>query len=238
VLTRQTARAVATLACVLGCQGYLAAQDQRLLERIEALEKQVAAQNARIQNLEDVAQIEKLTRAYGYYVDKNLWDQVVDLFADDCSVEIAARGVYLGKKGANRLFRGAFGHGKIGLAPGRLFNHFQLQGIVDIDPGGQTAKGRWRVFAQIATYGKGAVWSEGIYENVYLQEDGIWKFKKMRFWPTYYTPFDQGWAKRNLPNNGPSKEYPPDLPPTDHAGVYPDLDMIPPFHYKNPVTGK
>ena len=54
----------------------------------------------------------------------------------------------------------------------------------------------------------------------------------------YYTPFDEGWAKKNLPNNGPSKEYPPDQPPTDNAGVFPDLNMIPPFHYKNPVTGK
>lgn len=230
-------RAAITAWIALGPSG-LSGRDQELRARIDALEKQVAAQSAKIQTLNDIASIEKLTRAYGYYVDKNLWDQVVDLFAEDSSVEIAARGVYLGKKGADRLFRGAFGHGKIGLAPGHLFNHFQLQGIVDIDPGGQTAKGRWRVFAQIATYGQSAVWSEGIYENVYVKENGIWKFQKMRFWPTYYTPFDEGWAKKNLPNNGPSKEYPPDLPPSDNAGVYPDLNMIPPFHYKNPVTGK
>jgi hypothetical protein len=230
--------ALTIVACVIGSQQYLPAQDRKLLARIEALEKQVAEQNTRLQNLADIEKINKLTRAYGYYVDKNLWDQVVDLFADDCSVEIAARGVYLGKKGADRLFRGAFGDGKIGLAPGRLFNHFQLQGIVDVDPGGLTAKGRWRVFAQIATVGRTAVWSEGIYEDVYTKEGGVWKFKKMKFWPTYYTPFDEGWAKKNLPNNGPSKEYPPDQPPTDNAGVFPDLNMIPPFHYKNPVTGK
>lgn len=237
-MTRLIPRVVAGIVLIACSNKFLPAQDKKLLTRIEALEKQVLEQDARIQNLEDMAKIEKLTRAYGYYVDKNLWDQVVDLFADNCSVEIAARGVYLGKRGADRLFRGAFGHGKIGLGPRRLFNHFQLQGIVDVDPGGQTAKGRWRVFAQIATYGQSAVWSEGIYENVYLKDHGIWKFKKMRFWPTYYTPFDEGWAKKNLSNNGPSKEYPPDLPPTDHAGVYPDLNMIPPFHYKNPVTGK
>lgn len=230
--------AVAIIVGGLISQQSLPAQDKKLLARIEALEKQVAEQNARLQNLDDIEKINKLTRAYGYYVDKNLWDQVVDLFADDCSVEIAARGVYLGKKGADRLFRGAFGGGKIGLQPGRLFNHFQLQGIVDVDPGGLTADGRWRVFAQIATIGRSAVWSEGIYEDVYTKEEGVWKFKKMKFWPTYYTPFDEGWAKKNLPNNGPSKEYPPDRPPTDNAGVFPDLNMIPPFHYKNPVTGK
>jgi hypothetical protein len=229
---------IAIVACALFIQQRLPAQDKNLLARIEALEKQVTEQSARLQNLDDIEKINKLTRAYGYYVDKNLWDQVVDLFAEDSSVEIAARGVYLGKSGADRLFRGAFGGGKIGLPPGRLFNHFQLQGIVDVDPGGQTAKGRWRVFAQIATVGRTAVWSEGIYEDVYVKEDGVWKFKKMKFWPTYYTPYDEGWAKKNLPNNGPSKDYPPDQAPTDNAGVFPDLNMIPPFHYKNPVTGK
>ena len=228
----------ALAAFILLLRPSLARQDQGLRKRIDALEQQLATQSARIQSLQDIESIEKLTRAYGYYVDKNLWDEVVDLFADDSSVEIAARGVYLGKKGADRLFRGAFGHGKTGLAPGHLFNHFQLQGIVDVAPGGKTAQGRWRVFAQIATYGQSAIWSEGIYENTYVKENGIWKFQKMRFWPTYYTPFDEGWAKKNLPNNGPSKEYPPDRPPTDNAGVYPDLNMIPPFHYKNPVTGK
>ena len=146
--------------------------------------------------------------------------------------------MYLGKKGADRLFRGVFGGGKVGLAPDRLFNHFQLQGIVDIDPGGKTAKGRWRAFVQIATYGKSATWSEGVYENTYVKEGGVWKFQKMKFWPTYYTPYDEGWAKKDLPNNGPSKEYPPDFPPTDNAGVFPNLNTMPPFHYKNPVTGK
>lgn len=213
-------------------------QGSALAARVQAIEKQLAELQARLTAQEDLAAIEKLTRAYGYYVDKNLWNQVVDLFADDCSVEIGARGVYLGKKGADRLFRMVMGGGKIGLPPGRLFNHFQIQGIVDVDPGGRTAKGRWRAFVQVASFGGSATWSEGVYENQYVKENGVWKFREMRFWPTYYTPFEDGWAKRNLPNNGPSKEYPPDLPSTDNAGVFPYLNMVPPFHYKNPVTGK
>ncbi len=206
--------------------------------RIAALESQLHTALARLQNLEDIHDIEKLQRAYGYYVDKNLWDQVVDLFAEQSSVEIAQRGVYLNKKGADRLFRQLFGHGTIGLAPGRLFNHFMLQGIVDVDPDGQTAKGRWRAFVQLGDYGKTAMWSEGVYENDYIKEDGVWKFKKMKFWPTFYTPYDEGWAKKNSPNMVPSKDVPPDLPPTDNADVYPNLNFVPPFHYKNPVTGK
>jgi len=214
-----------------------AAKSDTAAARIEALEARLKSAESRVHTLEDIERIEKLQRAYGYYVDKNLWDQVVDLFADDCSIEIAQRGVYLGKKGADRLFRMVFGGGKIGLSYGRLFNHMMLQGIVDVDPRGQTAKGRWRAFVQIAQFQKSAMWSDGIYENDYVKENGVWKLMKLKFWPTFYTPYETGWAVRNLPNNSPSAEYPPDQPPTDRAGVFPDY-FAPPFHYRNPVTGR
>ena len=205
--------------------------------RIAALEATVRSYQSRLQRLDDIESINKLQRAYGYYIDEGQWTQVADLFADESSVEIAARGVYLGKKGAARLFLQAFGGGKDGLAHGRLFNHFMLQGIVTPDPDGRTARGRWRAFVQVAQYQQSATWSEGIYENEYVKEAGVWKFRKMKFWPTYYTPFDAGWAVRNLPNNGPSKQFPPDQPPTDNAPVFPET-FVPPYHYKNPVSGR
>jgi hypothetical protein len=33
-----------------------------------------------------------------------------------------------------------------------------------------------------------------------------------------------------------NKQYPPDLPPSGDAKPFPDVS-IPPFHYKNPITG-
>jgi SnoaL-like domain len=206
------------------------ASSERALEaRIDRLER-------RLQGLEDVDAINKLTRAYGYYVDKQLWDQVAVLFSNDCIIEIAGRGVYRGRKGADDLFRGSMGQGELGLKPGTLFNHMILQGIVDVDANGITAKARWRAFVQIAQYQKFALWSEGTYENTYVKEGGKWKFSGMHFYSTYYTPFDQGWAKSNLPNNGPSETYPPDAPPSLKYDVFPG-HYVPPFHYANPVTG-
>lgn len=204
--------------------------EKALLERIERLEQ-------RVQRLDDVDAINKLTRAYGYYVDKQLWDQVVDTFSDDCTIEIAGRGVYHNRKGAISLFQGSMGQGEIGLKPGNLFNHMILQGIVDVDPNGTTAKARWRAFVQIAGYQKFALWSEGTYENTYIKQGGIWKINGMHFYATYYTPFDQGWAKANMPNNGPSKTNPPDELPTVTYDVFPG-HYVPPFHYPNPVTGR
>jgi hypothetical protein len=59
----------------------------------------------------------------------------------------------------------------------------------------------------------------------------------MDFYSTYYTPFDQGWAKAALPNNGPSKSYPPDAPQSVSYDVFPG-HYVPPFHYPNPVSGQ
>lgn len=201
------------------------------------LEARVRALEARLQKTEDIEAINKLTRAYGYYVDKAQWDEIVDLFATDSRVEIAGRGVYYGKTGADTIFRKVMGGGKIGLNDGALFNHMILQGVVDIDPDGKTARGRWRAFIQIGTYQQFALWAEGTYENIYVKEDGVWKFKDLHYFATYYTPFDQGWGKKALPNNGPSKEFPPDKPQSIQYDVFPG-HYVPAYHYPNPVTGK
>lgn len=200
-------------------------------------DKRLAALEARVQRLDDRAAIEKLTRAYGYYVDKQLWNEVVDTFSDDARVEIAGRGVYRNKAGVDRLFRLAMGGGKIGLRDGGLFNHMILQGVVNVAPDGQTAKGRWRAFVQIGQHKAFGLWSEGTYENEYVKRGGVWLIKDMHFYATYYTPYDQGWAKVALPNNGPSKDYGPDEPQSVQYDVFPG-HYVPPFHYPNPVTGR
>jgi hypothetical protein len=232
------------------CAGDDAGQ-RALADQVTKLSQQLETAQTRITHLEDVNAIEKLTRAYGYFIDKGLWSQVADLFAEDSTVEIGGEGIYKGKKGAERQFSMNFGKsigrgpGKDGLKVGTLFNHPQFQGIVDVDPDGKTAKGRWRTLAQVAWSGKLAMWNEGVYENEYIKEDGVWKFKKMKFWSTYFTDFDKGWAKQGVPPigrsaNTSSKDFPPDeeSPPESSSSMYPEHYFVPPFHYPNPVSGK
>jgi hypothetical protein len=224
-----------------GAQGRQATRSSEA--RIADLEAQVKALGARVQAQEDIEAIYRLTRAYGYYVDKAQWSDVAALWAEkDSSVEIAARGVYLGRAGAERLFKASMGGGRDGLREGQLFNHMLLQGVVNVDPGGTTAKGRWRAWVQIGSAprdGKpgAAMWSEGTYENEYVKENGVWMFRKMKFWPTFYTPYDKGWGVQVNPNNRPDEKNPPDLPKSDDADVLPKT-FVPPYHYPNPVTGR
>jgi hypothetical protein len=203
----------------------------------KTMEERLRVLETRVQNLEDLEAINRLTRAYGYYVDKAQWDQIADLFAEDSRVEIAGRGQYFGKSGADTLFRKVMGRGKIGLSDGALFNHMILQGVVTVAPDGKTAQGRWRAFIQVGQYQKIALWSEGTYENLYVKENGVWKFKDLHWFATFYTPYDAGWGKAALPNNGPNTEFPPDKPQSIQYDVFPG-HYVPKYHYPNPVTGQ
>ncbi len=206
-------------------------------DAIQQLNVRIAQLEQRAQRQEDREAIEKLTRAYGYYVDKQLWDQIVDLFSSDARIEIAGRGVYRGKSGADEIFRQVMGGGQIGLRDGALFNHMILQGIVDVSEDGNSANGRWRAFVQLGQHERVALWSEGTYENRYVKIGGVWQIADMHFYATYYTPYDQGWRDGALPNNGPNAAFPPDEPQSVQYDVFPG-HYVPPFHYDNPVSGR
>lgn len=166
---------------------------------------------------------------------------MIDLFADDATVELDQRGVFRNKDGIRRMFLVRLGGNRIGLTRGTLFNHIQVQGIVDIDPEGDTAQARFRTIVQVAGFrGNGGFWSDGIYENEYVKREGVWMFSRLKFWPTYYTPFHEGWdGEQAACINGDGSGMSPgaDAPSRDGAGVYPNV-YFPPFHYTNPVTGR
>jgi acetyl esterase/lipase len=187
----------------------------------------------RATRLADEQTIENLQRIYGYYVDRAQWGQVADLFADDGTLEIGLQGVYVGKQHLRRFLETLQPEG---LTAGVLNDHIQLQTHVDVAPDGKTAYCRSRELAMTGTYGKSGTWSEGVYENTYVKDHGVWKFKSLHFYPTLLTDYEQGWAKSALPAAGPSTTVPPDRPPSETYNIYPKA-FIPPYHYRNPVTG-
>jgi len=199
---------------------------------IDALAARAAALERDIARLEDVNAIKKLQRIYGFYTDKQLWSAAADLFSAGGTIEVGGRGVYVGR---DRIRAFLALNGPEGPQPNRLFDQMQLQPIVHVAPDGQTAQGRWHVFAQEAVHGAYANWGLGVLENDYVKEDGVWKIRRHHFFTTMYTPYEAGWAKQAIPNSGPSAELPPDQPPTVAYEAYPKAFVVP-FHYDNPVT--
>jgi hypothetical protein len=186
----------------------LAQQPPDSLARLAELESELSALEHEIQLVEDTKAIKRLQRAYGYYVDKKMSEAIGDLFADDATVEL-----------------------------GQLYNHIILQGVVNVDPNGATAKGRWRALIQTGEHGESADWAEGPYENEYVKEDGTWKFSKVHWFQTMAAPYSPGWHLEQTPLAGPSEEFPPDRPPTVEYESYPGA-YLPPYHYDNPVSGR
>ena len=188
----------------------------------------------RAARLTDETQIENLQRIYGFYYDRAQWDQMADLFADSGSIEFAQQGVFVGKRRV-RQFLGSLG--PHGLVAGWMNDRIQLQVIVDVAPDGRTARARSRELSMTGRFGEGAEWSEGIYENAFVKEGGRWKFASVHFYPTFQTDYEQGWGKNARPAAGIDPELPPDRPPTEVYAIFPK-PHVPPFHYRNPVTGQ
>ncbi|MEO6078552.1 MAG: nuclear transport factor 2 family protein [Steroidobacteraceae bacterium] len=189
---------------------------------------------SKARQLADEQQVESLLRTYGFYLDRAYWDQVSDLFADDGTIEFAQQGVYVGKKRV-REFLGKLG--PHGLVTGWMNDHMQLQPVVTVLPDSNKAWSHNREWAMTGRLGEAGQWTEGIYENQYVKQGGVWKIKSMHFYPTFITDYDQGWAKDAKPAPGPLADLPPDRPPSSVYAIYPKAH-VPPYHYNNPVTLK
>jgi hypothetical protein len=191
----------------------------------------------RRQLVEDSNDIKRLQRAYGYYLDNALWGELMDLFADDASLEIGLDGVYRGRDRIRAYFD-VLGGGRSGLSEGELNEHLQLMPVVTVAPDGMSAQGRWRDIILAGEFGDHAVWGEGPFENEYVKQDGVWKISKLHWFQTMLVDFEGGWHV-NEDFNGArwvGDALTPDEPTSWAYDPWPGT-FLPPFHFPNPVQG-
>ncbi len=218
-------------------------------------EERVAELEHRLGMVEDELAIRRLQHAYGYYLDKCYYDEVVDLFDEDCEV-IFIGGVYKGRAGAGRLytgrFRSRFADGHNGPQFGRLLDHPMLQDLIHVAPDRQTAHGALPDadagrHPRAGRHGRRRPvrqWMEGgVYENTYVNVDGVWKIKKLFYRAFWHGTMEEGWAHTPVdyvPNASvtyPEDPYGPDELLQNAPRLWPETTTLP-FHYKHPVTGK
>jgi hypothetical protein len=208
--------------------------------RGSSLDARIDALTTEVDRLEGTRAIKKLQRAFGYYMDRGLWDEAADLFADNGTVEIGMDGVYVGKPRIKEYLQ-RLGGGKPGLQWGQLDEWLQLQPVVNVSADGMTAKARWRDLAMFGQFQQSAAWRTGVYENGYVNNNGVWKIASLHLFVNFVAPFEQGWARlKPVSGNWQSdvaKVFPPDRPPTVAYKPFPEPQLAP-FSYPNPVTGK
>jgi hypothetical protein len=201
------------------------------IAELGGIERELQALDKRITRLQDLTDVEIVQNAYGYYVDKAQWRSLADLFDDDATLEIGGKGVFTGKA---RVFEYmSVGLGPIGPRNGSLIDHQQFQCLPTIMEDGVTAKMRCIAFVMSS-----GGWGHNYYEDVFVKEDGVWKFRTLHGPFNMYSGYKLGWVDQVTVNTFPEKFPPwPDLPPTIIYLTYPSY-YIEPFHYPNPVTGK
>jgi hypothetical protein len=203
-------------------------------------EAEIAALTTRVEKLEGTRAVKKLQRSFGYYVDRGLWGEAADLFADDGTIEIGIDGVYVGKARIREYLQRLHG-GKEGLIYGQLNEWITLQPAVFIARDGRSATARWRDQGMLGQYKKHAEWRDGIYENTYVKQDGVWKIRSLHLYVNFVVPYEKGWARlkpgEGLVQSEASKAFPADRGPTVRYKAFPET-QVPPFQAPNPVTGK
>lgn len=197
-----------------------------LLAKVQALEKQVEV-------LQAVRDIERLQRVYGFYLEHWNAEDIVDLFADDVDVSLC---VSLGEFKGKARIREFFEFTLPIVSPEFLHQLIQVSGVVDVDDGGDAAKGRWYAVGVTAMpVGKGVPTlglSTGAYEVDYVKEDGLWKFRKIQWGMICSVSPKDGW----VPQEMPKERLQPDVR-TDISYVYPSGNVIP-FHFGHPIRGR
>jgi hypothetical protein len=196
------------------------------------LEAQVRALELKLARLSAVDKVENLESSYGYYADMSMQDATSALFTDNATLEILGRGVFIGSDRIYEYMRRLGAPGS-----GRLFTHMQLQPVINISADGTQASVRARLFEMFGVYNSQAQWASGIYENRFVLDNGVWKYQGLIGYQTFYTPYEEGWGRKSNPLMNYFPGYPPDLPHSVEYEPYPAV-FVPPFHYKNPVSGK
>ena len=151
-------------------EGQLAAQADALLDQSHAL---------------------NLVNAYGYYLDRGLYDDIVDLLADDATIDVAGQGRWIGDDGARRyLLR----FGAPGLDQGELNDRpllmpkttFLADGQIEIMTielgmtGQHGGAGQWSISTQTFRLREG--------------DDGLWRIAAITRMPFMRADYETGWS--------------------------------------------
>jgi hypothetical protein len=161
---------------------------------LASLGVRIAAMNA-----ED--DVRNLQHAYGYYVQRKMWDDVIDLFAQDGVIEIAGVGTFKGPEGVRKALERM---GPAGLVHGEVNDRLVFDAIVKVAPGASEAFARGTELGMLGQADKGeAGWEISVFRNRFVREDGLWKIREMRIQPLMTADYKSGWGNGGI--GGPKR---------------------------------
>jgi hypothetical protein len=161
----------------------------------------------RIQRLNDEDEVRNLMHAHGYYVDRRMWTDVVDLHTKNTTVTVRNARNYTGLSGTREALERM---GPEGLTQGVNNDHPIFDMIVEINPNGREAIARGIEIAMLGNaLNKTASWEFNIFRNHFVKERTIWKVKDVDITPLIVADYYQGWGNGGL--KAPNTHIPPFL---------------------------
>jgi hypothetical protein len=157
---------------------------------------------ARASRLADEDAVRNLQNAYGYYVDRRMWDDVVDLFAPDGSYASAEIGRYTGPAAIRAALER---EGPAGLAHGDLNDHILTNLLVCVAPDGRTARARGLDFGWTGNNAGKAYWSLTLFDNLFEKAGDVWRLKAVRQYPRMRTDSRTSWDASLQPAPAPAR---------------------------------
>jgi hypothetical protein len=159
----------------------------------------------RVSKLNDEDEVRNLQHAYGFYVDRRMWSDVVDLFVSNSTVKIEGTGTYSGKEGVRKAMELM---GSEGLTQGINNDHFVLNTIVDVKENGQEAIARSTMVGMLGEALKGlASWEFSVLRSSIVKDEGIWKMKDLEITHLIIANYSTGWGNGGIA--APVKTVPP-----------------------------
>ncbi|MEO6185249.1 MAG: nuclear transport factor 2 family protein, partial [Steroidobacteraceae bacterium] len=166
--------------------------DEAVKLQAEAL--RVARLSASVRHATAVRSVKRLQNALNHYREAGQWQEAAALFTRDASAQVGALEVAGRAQIAAMLRSQALaGTGRKSLGEGDLNSHMAFSPVVTVDPDGRVARGRWHELSMTGHFGINADWADGIYENEYVEEGGIWKIRRLQYFPSFVGPYTPGW---------------------------------------------
>lgn len=205
------------------------------------LKDEIAALRNEVERLKAIEAIRRNMYIYTLLMDFALYEQVLELFTEDATVEVGGRGVYVGPEQRRKLWMEiwgpAYGGANNMLDAGTIIWHHAFSGIVEVSDDLKTATSRFKYDGAVGKYGIG--WTSKQYGNYFLEwrrdDNGVWWISKLHL--AFFAMAAGGDFIENLSYGGRvSHDIPPDRPMTFHH-PFPEVTTHP-WQFNHPTTGK
>lgn len=183
--------------------------------------EQIAAQASL---LYEHGRAQNLANAFGYYLDRGMYDDVADLFFADARVVVQGQGTWLGQDGVRRFLALL---GAPGLDQGEMNDHLQLMPKVIMSRDGTVASVSAVELGMEGRHGGEGYWSATLNHFVLMRDgEGRWRISSLYRIPIMRSTVTDGWAQPlpAIPTGGA-----PDRDQPQRSMSYPEASVTQPI---------